>query len=186
MWLSSSVKQFYFVHKDDLNEYKFDIRSFIFLFRIIAACSSRGFATHRMTVGTAATRRAVPSSFPPESSQQPSSAAWSAGSCWSLPSAVPANSTRCACLNAGEGFTRFKASHFLNLLRCVTLVKMKNKNNLLQVIWDPALQSGGRAAQEGGPAFLWTADCPGSDPTSWGFSSVLRQPGTHTDTNGLE
>ncbi len=47
-------------------------------------------------------RRVVLSSFPPESSPRQSSAASSVASYWSLPLAAPANSTHCACLNAGE------------------------------------------------------------------------------------
>lgn len=58
--------------------------------------------TLRTTAVTAAMRRVVPSLFPPESSPRLSSVASSVASYWSSPSAAPANSTHCACLNAGE------------------------------------------------------------------------------------
>lgn len=98
------------------------------LCRITAVCLSRGFATLRTTVATAVMRRVVPSSFPPESSPPPSSAASSAASCWSSPSAAPANSTRCACSNAGEGHRPLQSESDAELCdsssvigQCVTL-----------------------------------------------------------------
>lgn len=136
----------------------------------------------KTTVAMAAMRKAVPSLSPPGLSRQPSSAAWSVASCWSSPSAAPANSTRCACSNAGEDSWDFCTvtsdwSLFL-LVICQPSLWDSDTDWSLQVVWDSAFQSGGRAAEEGGPALLRSADCTGADPTSWGLSGVFWESGT--------
>lgn len=48
----------------------------------------------------------------------------------------------------------------------------------MQVIWDAAVQSGGRATEEGSTTILWSVDSPGTDPTCGGLSSLFWEPGT--------
>lgn len=50
----------------------------------------------------------------------------------------------------------------------------------MQVIRNPALQSGGGASEEGGSALLWAADSAGADPTGGGLPCLFWQSGRLT------
>ncbi|KAF7644487.1 hypothetical protein LDENG_00221390 [Lucifuga dentata] len=84
--------------------------------RITAVCLNHGCVTLRMTAVTAAMKKTVRSSFLPGSSQPPSLGALSVASYWSSPSVAPANSTHCACLNAGKKQIRSLSERCVNKL----------------------------------------------------------------------